>query len=77
MMTEFLTIREVSVILKISTQTIYNNGPAQYGGVKIGGFWRFPSVKIGIAPESIKREISSGYTRRFGKKKGKRVNSKG
>jgi len=66
-MTEFLTIKEVSAALKISPRTIYNNGPAKYGGIKIGGSWRFPVNKIGT-PFQLEKQINQGYVRRFGKK---------
>lgn len=68
-MISYLTIKEVAQILRISEHTIYHNGPDLYGGVKIGGLWRFPSDKVGMAPEPKKKEINTGYTRRFGKKR--------
>lgn len=76
-MTKYLTIKEVAQILRISTCTIYHNGPALYGGVKIGGLWRFPTDKVGAAPEPKKKEINTGYIRRFGKNKGRLTETPG
>jgi hypothetical protein len=65
---QYHTIAEVAKMLNISKSTIYHNGPASYGGIKIGGAWRFPADKIGLSFEP-KPKINTGYTRRFGKKK--------
>lgn len=64
----FYTLSEVSEILNISQSTIYHNGPANYGGVKIGGTWRFPEDKIGVGAESKPKQINAGYKRKFSKK---------
>ncbi|HHV63854.1 MAG TPA: helix-turn-helix domain-containing protein [Peptococcaceae bacterium] len=64
----YLTVKEVSKKLNIGISTIYHNGPAKYGGIKIGGSWRFPEDKIGL-PFEPEKKINTGYMRRFGKKK--------
>lgn len=71
-MLAYLTIQDVSQILQISKSTIYNNGPAQYGGIKIGGLWRFPDDKVGEACLPKPKESPGVYTRRFGKNGSKR-----
>ena len=65
---QYYTIAEVAKRLNIAKTTIYHNGPPNYGGVKIGGAWRFPEDKIGIGPEVKLKQVNTGYTRRFGKK---------
>ena len=73
-----LTLQEVAKLLQIAPSTIYHNGPALYGGVKIGGLWRFPEDKIGIPPEKPKaKEPNVGYVRRFGKSRFKVVQAGG
>lgn len=70
---QYYTLSEVAKILNVGKSTIYHNGPANYGGIKIGSSWRFPEDKIGIGPENKSKEINTGYKRRFGKNAGKRV----
>ena len=65
---QFRTIAEVAKMLNIAKTTIYHNGPPNYGGIKIGGAWRFPEDKIGIGSEAKPKQINTGYVRRFGKK---------
>ena len=65
---QFHTIAEVAKMLNIAKTTIYHNGPSNYGGIKIGGAWRFPEDKIGIGPDAKSKQINTGYVRRFGKK---------
>lgn len=65
---QYCTITEVAKRLSIAKTTIYHNGPSNYGGIKIGGAWRFPEDKIGINVEVKPKQINTGYTRRFGKK---------
>lgn len=66
---QFFTITEVAKRLNIAKSTIYHNGPLNYGGIKIGGAWRFPEDKIGTGPEANPKPINTGYVRRFGKNK--------
>jgi hypothetical protein len=66
---QYLTVAEVAERLSVAKSTIYHNGPANYGGVKIGGAWRFPEDKIGVGPEAKAKQINTGYVRRFGKKR--------
>lgn len=66
---QFCTISEVAKMLNIAKTTIYHNGPSNYGGIKIGGAWRFPEDKIGIELETKPKQINSVYVRRFGKKR--------
>lgn len=61
---KFYTLEETAKILKISKWTIYANGPAQYGGLKMGALWRFREDKIGI-PQVEQKPAQSGYIRRF------------
>ena len=68
-MVQYFTIAEVSERLSIARSTIYHNGPVNYGGIKVGGSWRFPEDKIGIGPDVKPKPINAGYTRRFGKRK--------
>jgi excisionase family DNA binding protein len=69
----YYTISEVAKRLNIGKSTIYHNGPASYGGVKIGGSWRFPEDRIGVGPEAAPKQVNAGYVRRFGKNAGKKV----
>ncbi|RNC29781.1 MAG: hypothetical protein AWM53_00399 [Candidatus Dichloromethanomonas elyunquensis] len=69
-MIQYLTIQEAADRLRISKQTIYNKGPAMYGGQKIGGLWRFPEDKLGMPQEKPKEEYS-GYIRAFPNKRKK------
>lgn len=64
---QYCTITEVAKRLSIAKTTIYHNGPVNYGGIKIGGAWRFPEDKIGISPEVKPNQVNAIYARRFGK----------
>lgn len=66
---QYYTLSQVAEKLNIGKSTIYHNGPPNYGGVKIGGAWRFPEDKIGIGPDANPKQINLGYVRRFGKSK--------
>jgi len=66
---QYYTLSQVAKKLNIGKSTIYHNGPLNYGGIKIGGSWRFPEDKIGIGPDADTKQINSGYVRRFGKSK--------